>query len=51
MVDLELKRRLLDLSFNNKVSHLGSYFSSLGILDEIYAKMEDDDIFILPSGS
>jgi|TARA_S200002703_G_scaffold35718_1_gene30784 transketolase len=50
MVDLELKKRLLDLSFNNKVSHLGSYFSSLGILDEIYAKMEDDDIFILSSG-
>jgi transketolase len=50
MVDFELKKRLLDLSYNNTVSHLGSYFSSLGIIDTIYEKMENDDLFILSSG-
>ena len=33
-----------------KLSHLGSYFSSVGIIDEIYSKMNEEDIFILSSG-
>ena len=45
-----LKKRILDISFKNKLSHLGSYFSSVDIIDEIYSQMEPDDIFILSSG-
>lgn len=50
MVNLELKKRILDIAYANKLSHLGSYFSSVDIIDSIYATMNQDDIFILSSG-
>jgi len=50
MVDFNLKKRLLEISYSNKLSHLGSYFSALDIIDGIYKKMQDDDVFILSSG-
>lgn len=46
----ELKKRLVEIAYKNKLSHLGSYFSSLQIIDNIYSKMGKDDIFILSSG-
>jgi transketolase len=46
----DLRKRLIEIAYKNKLGHLGSYFSSLGIIDEIYSKMEEDDIFILSSG-
>lgn len=46
----KLKKRLLQIAYKNKLGHLGSYFSSLEIIDEIYSKMDKDDIFILSSG-
>jgi transketolase len=47
----DLKRRVLDISYKYKLSHLGSYFSSLKIIDDIYSKMDKaNDIFILSSG-
>jgi len=45
-----LRERVLDIAYNNKLSHLGSYFSNLDIIDEIYSQMDDDDIFILSCG-
>jgi transketolase len=50
MEDIKLKKRLLDLSYKYKLSHLGSYFSSLDIMDEIFNTKKDEDIFILSSG-
>lgn len=50
MVDKKLKRRLLDICYKHKLHHLGSYFSSLHIIDDIYSRMNRDDIFILSSG-
>jgi len=50
MVKNEDKKRILEIAYKNKLSHLGSYFSSLDIIDEIYSKMSNDDIFILSSG-
>lgn len=47
---MNLKKRILDIAYKNKLSHLGSYFSSIEIIDEIYSKMEKDDIFILSAG-
>jgi transketolase len=47
---VNLKRRILDIAFKNKLSHLGSYFSSVDIVDEIFSKMTKDDVFILSSG-
>lgn len=46
----DLEKRLLDIAYKNKLGHLGSYFSSLPIVNEIYSKMGKDDIFILSSG-
>ncbi len=46
----DLVRRILDIAYKKKLSHLGSYLSSVGIIEDIYAGMEKDDIFILSSG-
>ena len=46
----KLYRRLLDICYENKLHHRGSYFSCLHIIDEIYKNKKDDDIFILSSG-
>jgi len=45
-----LYKRLLDICYQNKLHHLGSYFSSIQILDNIYKQMYGDDIFILSNG-
>ncbi|OUX38273.1 MAG: hypothetical protein CBE33_01180 [Candidatus Pelagibacter sp. TMED273] len=48
--DVVLLRRLLDIAYEKQLHHLGSYFSCLGIIDNIYDKMDEDDIFILSNG-
>ena len=40
MVDNNLKKRVLEISYKNKLGHLGSYFSALNIIDLIYKKMD-----------
>lgn len=50
MVNNALLKRILEIAYKNKLSHLGSYISSVEIIDEIYSTMDDDDIFILSSG-
>ena len=48
--DVVLLRRLLDIAYEKQLHHLGSYFSCLGIIDNIYDQMDEDDIFILSNG-
>lgn len=51
--DIKLKKRLLNIACANNLSHLGSYFSSIDIIDKIYADITNQnkgDIFILSSG-
>ena len=50
MEDLNLKKRVLEVAYRNKLSHLGSYFSALNVIDGIYSEMNKNDIFILSSG-
>lgn len=50
MVDINLKQKLFDICFHNQLHHLGSYFSSLDIIDHIYQTKDPDDIFILSNG-
>lgn len=45
-----LKKRILEIAHKNKLSHLGSYLSSVDIIDGIYSQMKPDDIFILSCG-
>jgi transketolase len=47
---MDLKKRILEIAYKNKLSHLGSYISSLEIIEEIYKKKNPEDIFILSSG-
>lgn len=47
---MSLKKTILEISYKHKLGHLGSYFSSIDIIDEIYSKMGKDDIFVLSSG-
>lgn len=47
---VDLKKRIAEIAYKNKLGHLGSYLSSVGIVDEIFSKMGKDDIFILSSG-
>jgi transketolase len=47
---INLKNRILEIAYKNKLSHLGSYLSSLSIIEEIYNKKHPEDIFILSSG-
>jgi|TARA_R100000479_G_scaffold160834_1_gene98374 transketolase len=46
----KLKKRILEIAYKHKLSHLGSYLSAVDIIDEIYSKKDKDDIFILSSG-
>jgi len=46
----DLKKRLTEICYKHKLGHLGSYYSALDIIDGIYAKKREDDIFILSSG-
>ena len=50
MEDSKLVDRILDIAYENSLSHLGSYLSSVSIIDKIYSEKEEDDIFILSSG-
>ena len=50
MVDKKIYKRILDIAYKHKCSHLGSYFSSVDIIDYIFTKKNKDDIFILSSG-
>jgi len=45
-----LKKRILDIAYRNRLSHLGSYFSCLPIIDEIYNEKDPEDIFVLSCG-
>lgn len=47
---VDLKKRLIDIAYKHKLGHLGSYLSALEIIDSIYQKMNENDIFILSSG-
>jgi len=47
---VNLKKRIAEIAYKNKLGHLGSYLSSVDIIDEIYSKMDKNDIFILSSG-
>tara|TARA_Y100001936_G_C16056721_1_gene661541 strand:- start:256 stop:882 length:627 start_codon:yes stop_codon:yes gene_type:complete len=48
--DKQLLKRLLDICYKHKLHHLGSYFSCIEIIDEIYSQMDEKDIFILSNG-
>lgn len=45
-----LKKRILDLSFKHKLSHIGSCLSTVDTIDKIYSIRKKDEPFILSNG-
>jgi transketolase len=45
-----LIRRLVDITYQEKLSHLSSTLSALPIIEEIYSKRKQDEVFILSNG-
>jgi transketolase N-terminal domain/subunit len=50
MVNKDLKRRIIEIAYKNKLSHLGSYLSCVDTIDYIFEKKAPEDIFILSNG-
>ena len=50
MSDLNLKKRLLKLLYEHKEEHVGSCFSCIDIIDDIFARKKLEDIFVLSNG-
>jgi len=46
----KLVKRILDISYQENLSHLSSCLSALPILEEIYTKKQEDEVFILSNG-
>ena len=50
MKDINLHKRLLKLLYDHNEEHVGSCFSCVDIIDNIFSKKAEDDIFILSNG-
>lgn len=50
MTDINLKKRLLKLLYDHNEEHVGSCFTCIDIIDDIYSKKNSEDIFILSNG-
>src|SRR2546427_251920 len=50
MTNKDLKKRIIEISYKNKLSHIGSCLTAVDIIDEIYAIKKPNEKFILSSG-
>lgn len=50
MVNKDLKRRIIEIAYKNKLSHLSSYLSCIDTIDSIFKEKKPEDIFILSNG-
>jgi transketolase len=48
--DEQLEKRILDISYRHKLSHIGSCLTAVHIIDYIYKIMGPEDVFVLSSG-
>src|SRR5258708_7252048 len=46
----DLKNRIMEISYDRKLSHLSSCLTTVGVLDEIYKHKHEDEPFILSNG-
>jgi transketolase N-terminal domain/subunit len=46
----ELKRRIIEISYNLKLGHIGSCLTAVDIIKEIYDTMNPRDLFVLSAG-
>jgi transketolase len=45
-----LERRIINITYQEKMSHLSSVLSAAPIIEEIYAKKHNDEVFVLSNG-
>ena len=50
MSDKVLHQRLLKLLYDHNEEHVGSCFTCVDIIDEIFKNKNEDDIFVLSNG-
>lgn len=50
MKNKDLKRRIIEISYKHKLSHLGSCLTAIDIIKEIYDTKKKDEKFVLSSG-
>lgn len=46
----KLEKRIIDITYQEKQSHLSSCLSAAPIIDEIYTKKAEDEVFVLSNG-
>ena len=46
----KLTKRIIDITYQEKQSHLSSCLSAAPIIEEIYAKKAEDEVFVLSNG-
>ena len=46
----ELARRVIEITYQERLSHLSSTLSALPIIEEIYSQRQDNEVFILSNG-
>lgn len=46
----KLEREILDISYENKTSHIGSCLTAAGLIDKIYLVKKEQDVFVLSNG-
>lgn len=46
----KIQQRIIDITYSEKLSHLSSTLSAAPIIEEIYNKKKDDEVFILSNG-
>ncbi len=46
----KLQKRIIEITYQEKLCHLSSVLSAAPILEEIYAQRKDDEVFILSNG-
>jgi transketolase len=46
----KLERRIVDITYQERLSHLSSTLSAAPILEEIYSKRQDDEVVVLSNG-
>lgn len=48
--EFDLEKRILEISYKNKLSHISSCLTAVHIIDQIYRLKEEDEVFVLSSG-
>jgi transketolase len=46
----KLEKRCIEISYNNKLTHLSSVLTSVGIIDKLYMAKKPEDRFVLSAG-